>query len=398
MTTVGHPGLTGGPIYLDYNATTPVDPRVADAALPYLTIHFGNPSSAHSYAAQPHRAIADAREEAAALIGAAPGEIVFTAGGSEADSLAIRGSVLARGAPAGAQVITQPTEHPAVLEACAALARLHGTEVSYLPVGRDGRVDPASLVAAITPRTVLVSVMAANSETGVLQPVRDLAAVARERGVLFHTDAAQAVGKIPIEVASLGVDLLTIAGHKMYAPKGIGALYVRAGVRLEPLVHGGGQEGGLRSGTENVALVAALGQAARLAAADLASGGPQRLRELRELLHRRLDELLPGLVALNGHHEQRLPGTLNISITGVRGDELLAATPGVAAATGSACHAGSAEPSPVLLAMGHGKDRAASALRLTLGRWTTREDAETAAAQIAAAARSLLTRDDQGTP
>jgi cysteine desulfurase len=397
-TAAGHPGLAGGPIYLDYNATTPVDPRVADAALPYLTRYFGNPSSAHGYAAQPRGALEGAREAVAALIGAAPGEIVFTGGGSEADTLAIRGAVLARGAPAGAQVITQPTEHPAVLEACAALARLHGAEVTCLPAGEDGRVAPASLAAAITPRTVLVSVMAANSETGVLQPVRELAAVARQHGALFHTDAAQAAGKIPIDVDDLGVDLLTIAGHKMYAPKGIGALYVRAGVPLEPLVYGGGQERGLRAGTENVALAAALGQAARLAAADLACGGPQRLRELRDLLHRRLEEQLPGLVNLNGHPAQRLPGTLNISITGVPGGQLLAAAPGVAAATGSACHAGSTEPSPVLLAMGHGKDRASSALRLALGRWTTREQVEAAATQIAAAARSLLPGQDQDTP
>jgi len=323
---------------------------------------------------------------------------VFTAGGSEADTLAIRGSVLARGAPAGAQVITQPTEHPAVLEACAALGRLHGTEVSYLPVGGDGRVDPSSLAAAITPRTALVSVMTANSETGTVQPVGELAAVAREHGVLFHTDAAQAAGKIPIDVGDLGVDMLTIVGHKMYAPKGIGALYVRAGVPLEPLIYGGGQERGLRSGTENVALAAALGEAARLAAAELASGGPQRLRELRDLLYRRLEELLPGLVNLNGHPWKRLPGTLSVSIADVRGDELLAAAPGIAAATGSACHAGSAEPSPVLLAMGHGKDRASSALRLTLGRWTTREQVEEAAVMVADAARSLLARHGQDTP
>ena len=393
MTAVGHPGLAGGPIYLDYNATTPVDPQVADAALPYLTTQFGNPSSAHGYAAQPRRAIAAAREAIAALIGAAPGEIVFTAGGSEADTLAIRGAVLARGAPAGAQVITQPTEHPAVLETCAALARLRGAEVTYLPVGADGRVDPRALAAAITPITVLVSIMTANSETGVLQPIRELARIAREHGVLFHTDASQAVGKIGIDVRALGVDMLTIAGHKMYAPKGIGALYIRAGVQLEPLVYGGGQERGLRSGTENVALTVALGAAARLAAAELACGGPQRLRELRDLLHRRLDEQLPGLVRLNGHPAERLPGALNISITGVRGDQLLAATPGIAAATGSACHAGSAEPSPVLLAMGHDKDRASSALRLTTGRWTTRDDAEAAAAAIADTARRL--RGDQ---
>jgi cysteine desulfurase len=232
------------------------------------------------------------------------------------------------------------------------------------------------------------------SETGVLQPVQELAAITREHGVLFHIDAAQAVGKIGIDVGDLGVDLLTVVGHKMYAPKGIGVLCARAGVPLEPLVYGGGQERGLRAGTENVALAVALGEATRLAAAELASGGPERLRGLRDLLHRRLDELLPGLVTLNGHPQLRLPGTLNVSITGVNSGELLSATHAVAAATGSACHAGSAEPAPVLLAMGHDADRASSALRLTIGRWTTRDEIEKAATAIAGTARQLSARHD----
>lgn len=382
-----HPGLQGGPIYLDYNATTPVDPRVVKAALPYLTSQFGNPSSIHQYAAQARGALAGAREALASLIGAQPADVVFTGGGSEADNLAIRGTVLAAGARA--HVITQATEHPAVLETCAALARLHGTRISYLPVGSDGRVEPRSLAAAIAPDTRLVSIMTANSETGVLQPIAELARIAREHGVLFHTDAAQAAGKVPLDVTALGVDLLTVVGHKMYAPKGIGALYVRPGVRLEPVIYGGAQERGLRAGTENVALAVALGEAARLAAAELASGRPRGLRELRDLLNRRLDELLPGRVLLNGHAVQRLPGTLNVSIAGVRGHELLAATPAIAAATGSACHEGSAEPSPVLLAMGHDNDRALSALRLSLGRWTTAADVEAAATAIAETARRL---------
>jgi cysteine desulfurase len=379
-----HPGLADGPIYLDYNATTPVDPRVAEAALPYLTTHFGNPSSGHGYAEQPRRALAEARQQLADLIGAQPAEMVFTAGGSEADNLAIRGTALARGQAAPAQIITQASEHPAVLETFRALQRLHGVQVRYLPVDRDGQVDPAALADALTPETVLVSIMAANNETGVLQPITELAAIAHVRGVLFHTDAAQAAGKIPIDATAWDVDLLTIAGHKMYAPKGIGALYVRAGVRVEPLVYGGGQERGLRAGTESVALAVALGAAAQLARTELDAGGADRIRILRNLLHHRLDELLPGRVQLNGHRDQRLPNTLNLSITGVTGDDLMAATPAIAAATGSACHTGTPEPSPVLLAMRHDPGRALSALRLTMGRWTTRDDIEQAAHHIAA--------------
>jgi cysteine desulfurase len=382
--TSHHPGLADGPIYLDYNATTPVDPRVAEAALPYLTTHFGNPSSSHAYAEQPRRALAEARQQLADLIGAQSTEIVFTAGGSEADNLAIRGTALARDQAAPVQIITQASEHPAVLEACRALQRLHGVQVRYLPVDRDGLVDPAALAEALTPETVLVSIMAANNETGVLQPITELAGIAHARGVLFHTDAAQAAGKIPIDATAWGVDLLTIAGHKMYAPKGIGALYVRAGVRLEPLVYGGGQERGLRAGTESVALAVALGAAAQLARTELDAGGADRIRILRNLLHHRLDELLPGRVQLNGHRDQRLPNTLNLSITGVTGDDLMAATPAIAAATGSACHTGTPEPSPVLLAMRHDPGRALSALRLTMGRWTTRDDIEQAAHHIAA--------------
>jgi cysteine desulfurase len=402
------PALAGGPIYLDYNSTTPVDPRVVDAMLPYLKTHFGNPSSGHAFSHAPRRALALAREQIAQLIGARPGEVVFTGGGSEANTLALCGAVLARPDPSRAHVITQVTEHPAVLETCRALRDRHGTEVTYLPVDATGRVDPHDLAAAITKRTVLVSVMAANNETGVLQPIGALARIARERGVLFHTDAAQAAGKIPIDVSGLGVDLLTMAGHKLYAPKGIGALYVRAGTHIVPVIAGGGQERGLRAGTENVALAAALGAAADLAAADLAAaelaaqelahagadGGPQRLRRLRDLLHRLLRERLPR-VDLNGHDAERLPGTLNISIAGVSGDDLLAAVPTVAAATGSACHTGRTDPSPVLTAMGHDRDRALAALRLSVGRWTTDRDVETAAAQIAEAALALLARPDR---
>ncbi|MEI5519854.1 cysteine desulfurase family protein [Streptomyces brasiliscabiei] len=370
-----------GPVYLDHNATTPVDPRVTEAMLPHLTDFFGNPSSGHLYGAEPRRALAAARTQVAALLGSDPetggSEVVFTASGSEADLLAVRGAVLASGRPRP-HVVTQVTEHPAVLESCRALERLHGVRVTVLPVDGDGLVDPAALAEALDDDTVLVSVMAANNETGARQPIAELAALAHEYGTLFHCDAAQAVGKVPLDIRGSGVDLLTVVGHKMYAPKGASALYVREGVRLEPVVYGGGQERGLRAGTENVALAVALGTAAELAAADLADGAPVRIAALRDDLHRRLSVGLPGRVRLNGPEKHRLPNTLNISVDGVLGHELLAAAPEIAASTGSACHSGTHTPSPVLTAMGLDPARALGALRLSLGRWTTAADIETA--------------------
>lgn len=380
------PPPADGPIYLDHNATTPIDPAVTAAMLPYLTSAFGNPSSGHHYGEQPRAGLDRARAEVAGLIGAGDGRIVLTGSGSEADNLAVRGAVLAS-AVDRPHVITQRTEHPAVLAACAALRRWHGAEVTCLPVDGAGRVDPADLARAFTPRTVLVSIMAANNETGVLQPVAELARITREHGALFHCDAAQSVGKLPLDVLALGVDLLTVVGHKMYAPKGVGALYVRSGVRLEPLVYGGGQEGGLRAGTENVALVVALGTAARLAGDDLAAGGEHRTRQLRDRLHDALVTGLPDRVVVNGGAADRLPNTLNVSIDGVVGHELLAVTPGIAASTGSACHSGDHEPSPVLTAMGIGLRRGLSALRLSLGRWSTAEQVDRAAAVIVRAVR-----------
>ncbi|MFF7793807.1 aminotransferase class V-fold PLP-dependent enzyme [Streptomyces sp. NPDC007991] len=383
-----HPGLRGGPVYLDYNATTPVDPRVVDAMLPHLGHHFGNPSSSHSYGDHPRHALDQARAQVASLIGAGPDEIVFTGSGSEADNLALRGAVLSAKAERP-HVITQVTEHPAVLETCRALERFHGADVTYLPVDHDGLVDPAALVAALTERTILVSVMAANNETGALQPIAELARITRAHGALFHCDAAQAAGKIPLDIRELGVDLLTVVGHKMYAPKGISALYVRQGVALEPFVYGGGQEGGLRAGTESVALAVALGTAAELAAGELADGAPDRIAALRDGLYRRLADTLPGGIHLNGPETGRLPNTLNVSIDGVLGHELLAAAPGLAASTGSACHSGTHTPSPVLTAMGLDEERALGALRLSLGRWSTPEDIETAATALLKAAAAL---------
>lgn len=378
-----HSGLDGRPIYLDYNATTPVDPAVVTAMSPYLDTGFGNPFSAHHYAGAPAAALAAARAQVAALIGADPAAIVFTGSGSEADNLAVRGTVL--GGRGRRHVITQATEHPAVLATCRALHRLHGIETTVLPVDAHGLVDPDDLDAAITPDTALVSIMAANNETGTVQPIAELAAVAHSHGVPFHTDAAQAVGKIPIDVATLDVDLLTVVGHKMYAPKGIAALYIRPGLAVEPVIYGGGQEHGLRAGTENVAYAVALGAAADLARAALDTE-PARLTGLRDRLHHTLDAALPGALNLNGHPDRRLPNTLNVSVAGITGTDLLAAATQLAASTGSACHSGITEPSPVLTAMGLDRDRALGAIRLSLGRWTTTADIDRAAALITTAA------------
>ncbi|HEU5230720.1 MAG TPA: cysteine desulfurase family protein [Ktedonobacteraceae bacterium] len=382
-----HPGLRDKPIYLDYNATTPVDPKVVDAMLPYLSSHFGNPSSTHAYGHATHQAIQTAREQVATLLHCAPGEIIFTGCGSESDTLAIRGAALAS-QEKGNHIITQVTEHPAVLRICQALTHWHGFRVTCLPVDACGQVDPADVEAAIDDRTVLVSIMHANNETGTLQPVAEIARIAHRHGALMHTDASQSVGKIAVDVAELGVDLLTVAGHKLYAPKGIGALYVRQGLQLEPAIYGGGQEAGRRAGTENTAFMVALGAASVLAQQQLATS-QQRLQELRDRLQALLEHALPGTVHLNGHPVERLPNTLNVSIDGVIGEAVLAATPALASSTGSACHEGNTEPSAVLLAMGLSRERSLGALRLTLGRWSTAEEVELAARLLAQTVDSL---------
>ena len=382
-----HPGLVNGPIYLDYNATTPVDPQVVAAMLPYLQTQFGNPSSAHIYGRSAHEAVAQARRQVSDLLGCAPDEIIFTGGGSESDNLAIRGLALGP-ARRGKHLITQATEHPAVLNACAALRRLHGFEIAILPVDSYGQISLADLEAALRDDTLLVSIMHANNETGTLQPLPAIAEIVHRRGALLHCDAAQAVGKLRVHPRELGVDLLTVAGHKLYAPKGIGALYVRRGLEqlLEPVIYGGGQERGLRAGTENVAGIVALGKACELAAKSLPQS-EERLRQLRDYLHALLERALPGRVHLNGHPSERLPNTLNVSIDGIIGEELLAATPGLASSTGSACHEGSTEPSPVLTAMRVPRERALAALRLTVGRWTDEAQLEQAARLITEASR-----------
>jgi len=383
-----HPGLAAGPIYLDYNATTPVDPQVVTAMLPYLQVYFGNPASAHTYGQPARQALIQARKQVSNLLACACEEILFTGGGSESNNLAIRGIALGAGS-CGGHLITQASEHPAVLTVCQALQRLHGFELTVLPVDAYGQIRLADLEAAMRADTRLVSIMHANNETGTLQPLAAIAEIVHRRGALLHSDAAQTVGKIPVHPRELGVDLLTIAGHKLYAPRGVGALYVRHDLvhLLEPLIYGGGQERGLRAGTEHIAGIVALGTACALAAASLPES-EQRMRRLRDSLHTQLEHALPGRVQLNGHPDQRLPNTLNVSLAGINSEELLAATPGLACSTGSACHAGSREPSPVLSAMHVSRERALAALRLSVGRWSSEAQLEQAVRLLGAAIRS----------
>ncbi|MDP2932335.1 MAG: aminotransferase class V-fold PLP-dependent enzyme [Chloroflexota bacterium] len=365
------------PIYLDYNATTPIDPSVRDAMLPYLGERFGNASSGYIYGQQAKEAVEKARAQVAALIGAAPEEIVFTSGGSESNNQSIIGTALAN-SERGRHIITSRVEHPAVLNPCRYLEQRLGFTVTYLPVDVYGLVNHDDVRRSITGDTVLITVMHANNEVGTVEPIEEIGRIARERGVLFHTDAAQSCGKILVNVDSLHVDLLTIAGHKLYAPKGIGALYIRKGSKIDSFLHGAGQESGRRAGTENVPYIAGLGAACEIARNSL-PGYQKDIKLLRDRLHSLIESGLgKNNVRLNGHPERRLPNTLNISVRGVVGEELLRLIPEIAASTGAACHAGSTEPSGVLLEMGLGREWALGALRLTLGRWSTAEDINTA--------------------
>ena len=369
------------PIYLDYNATTPVNPLVADAIEPYLREHFGNPSSNHVYGRNAHQAVERAREQVASLIGAHADEIVFTGCATEANNLAIRGAARAL-VDKGRHLITSAVEHPAVEQPFQRLSD-DGWEVTVIPVDSYGQVDPAKLSEALRNDTVLVSIMHANNEVGTIQPVEEIAAITRPRGILLHTDAAQSVAKIPVSVDDLGVDLLTLAGHKFYATKGVGALYVRRGTTLQPVLVGAGHEAGLRPGTENVPAIVGLGEAARLAKEHKST--TRQLRERRDQLHTRLAEAIPRLL-LNGHPEQRLPNTLNLSFPGIDGRDLLAHVEDeLAASVGSACHEDDEAVSGVLGAMGIETERARSAVRLSIGTPTTDVEIERAAEALTAA-------------
>jgi cysteine desulfurase len=374
------------PVYLDYNATTPHAPEVVAAMKPFLDGHFGNPSSAHRYGAAARAAVIEARSQVAELLNSKPEEVVFTSGGTESNNYAIRGAALA-GAQRGRHIITSLIEHPAVTEVCRQF-EVEGFEVTWLPVDGDGLVRVAEAEAAMRPDTILITLMHANNEVGTIQPIQAVAEVARRRGIIFHTDAAQSIGKIPTDVRELGIDLLSIAGHKLYAPKGVGALYIRDGIALHPLMQGAGQERGRRPGTENVLEVVGLGEACKVARRDLAMN-TERMRESRDELERELREKIAD-VRVNGHSERRLPNTLSISIRGVNANELLTAIePYVAASAGAACHSGEIQISHVLRAMGVPVDWARGTLRLSTGRHTTREEARNAAIVIADAVRRL---------
>lgn len=374
-------------IYLDHNASTPVDPRVAAAMRPLLQDAFGNPSSLHWAGSPAKVALEHARGQVADLLGCNEDEVVFTSGGSEANNMALKGVFFAR-RHHGDHIITTAVEHPAVLAPLRFLETF-GARVTVLPVDRTGRVDAAAVERAITPQTILVSVMHANNEVGTVQPIEEIARVTRERGILLHTDAAQSVGKIPTRVAELGVDLLSVAGHKLYAPKGVGALYVRRGVDLEPLVHGAGHERGRRAGTESALLAAGLGEACALAR-DLSP--MDAVRALRDRFWAALRERIGDRIVLNGHPGHRLPNTLNVSFVGWVGADLLARLDGVAASTGSACHAGSVKLSPVLEAMGVPPEVGAGAVRFSLGRRTTAGEIDQVAESVAAILDNPSTR------
>ncbi len=374
------------PIYLDYNGTTPHDPEVISAMRPYLEEEFGNPSSSHQFGAKPRQAVLLAREQIASLINCRPQEIIFTSGGTESNNYAIKGIARAY-RDKGNHIITSQIEHPAVLEVCAHLEK-EEFEVTYLPVDEYGLISTSDVAAACTSKTILITIMHANNEVGTLEPLNEISEIARERGILLHTDAAQSTGKIQVNVAKLGVDLLSIAGHKIYAPKGIGALYIRDGLELETFMHGAGQEAGKRAGTENVLEIVGLGKACEIARRDMA-------RNARQMQKTR-DRLYVGIkkgckqVQLNGHPEKRLPNTLSLSFHGLEANRILEKiSVAVAASAGAACHADTVEVSHVLKAMGVPLEWAKGTLRLTTGRKTTNEDIDMAVMIITNAINSM---------
>jgi len=364
------------PIYLDYNGTTPHDPEVIAAMRPFLEEEFGNPSSGHLYAVKPRQALNVARRQVAGLLNCAPEEIVFTSGGTEANNWAIIGTARAL-REQGRHIVTSAFEHPAVLNVCAFLEG-DGFKITYLPVGEFGRVDAGDVRAALRPDTILITIMHANNEVGTIQPIAEIAAIARSRGVRMHTDAAQSLGKIPVKVNELGADLLSVAGHKLYAPKGVGALYIRGGVTLETFMRGAGQEMGRRAGTENILEIVGLGKACEVAARNMEQSS-RHMQAMRDRLYTAIASRLSE-VRLNGHPEMRLPNTLSLSFRGLEANRILEAIGmEVAASAGAACHADSVEISHVLKAMAVPVEWAKGTLRLTTGRMTTTDEIDRAA-------------------
>jgi cysteine desulfurase len=370
------------PIYLDYNGTTPHDPEVIAAMRPFLEEEFGNPSSGHLYCVRPRQALNNARRQVAGLLNCKPEEVVFTSGGTEANNWAIIGSAQAL-RDRGRHIITSNFEHPAVLNVCRFVEK-EGCKVTYIPVDGQGLVSVANVEAALRPDTILITIMHANNEVGAIQPIAEIAALAKSRGIRVHTDAAQSPGKIRVDVNALGVDLLSIAGHKLYAPKGVGALYIRKGISIESFMHGAGQEMGRRPGTENILEIAGLGKACEIAARDLEKNR-RHMHEMRDRLHAAIAAGIKD-VRLNGHPEKRLPNTLSLSFRNLEANRILEAIGmEVAASAGAACHADSVEISHVLKAMGVPVEWAKGTLRLTTGRMTTAGDVDRAAQAIVAA-------------
>ncbi|MDF2596599.1 MAG: cysteine desulfurase NifS [Clostridia bacterium] len=356
-------------IYLDYNATTPIDNAVADAMLPYLYGHFGNPSSSHELGIEAKKAIENSRKQVANLLGCTPNEIVFTSGGSESNNTVIKG-VAHTYKNKGNHIITSKIEHPAIINPCKYLESI-GYDVSYVPVDQYGMVNPSDVEKLITDQTILVTIMHSNDEVGTIQPIEEISSICKKYNVLFHTDASQSIGKVPINVESLGVDFLTVAGHKLYAPKGIGALFIRNGIHIESLIHGAGHESGRRAGTDNIILEVGLGKACEISAEALKSS---EIKKLTEYFYDNLKERFGDRIHLNGHSEKRLPNTLNVSFLGYNGHEVLNQLEETAASTGSACHSGMTSISPVLNAMGVTEDVGRGAVRFSLGRYTTKDE------------------------
>jgi len=374
------------PIYLDYNATTPIDPEVAEAMRPCLDEVFGNPSSTHGYGLKAREVVEAARAQVAALLNGRPEEVVFTSGGTESNNHAIKGVAFAS-RDRGNHIITSAIEHPAVTEVCRYLEG-HGFHVTCVPVDTGGLIDLKALRQAITGETILITVMHANNEVGTIQPIEEIAAWIRGRGITFHTDAAQSVGKVPVDVKVLGVDLLSLAGHKLYAPKGIGALYIREGTRLEKFMHGAGHERNLRAGTENVLEIAGLGKACELAKRDLEKNRT-RMRQTRDRLYEGLRKRLD--IRLNGHPEKRLPNTLSIGFRGVDAGILLGEMKDLAASAGAACHGASVEISKVLKAMTVTMEYARGTIRFSTGKSTTVEEIDRAVEIVESTVRRLRT-------